>query len=561
MLSLKSLRIQAVVALFLTSSIVGVAASSTAADAQSAAFFAPPAGSYADFLSFSSGGQWAFFCSHPLTPTGQHGFYAASILGRKAHLVAQTRVTSCSASSIPPASFIKTNRSDTFGLFSAEITGNTGTQLWLVTLEGATPTLRSVSGVLPANQGIIKTDISPDGRWILYALAQQPYGAIPRTMAVYIAPSDGSTAPQLLPGVPARTGVHVLVNGFSPDSQSVLSNSDESSGALYTWDLFSIAINGNSHRRLTPSPCGTGALNTCSGPVTADSRYAIVNVPVAANGYDSGVYRVLLEAEAPTWQRVTEPLTLSPQLTAGDQNGIGVVQNPAAPDYLLSFATDGSRAPQHLPDPMPASSQGVSLSHPYQLGCGRTCVVFLVDNQNSGQGMTLYRSPVDGSAQAQLIFTVPPASTGPWAGLIRDNLRTFALSPEGGRVVWSVDAQDHSALDLYAAPLTGSSDVTHITQWSTQGGSTDDWTPLIGGSFVVAMDPATTSADTHSLVRYSTVIADGSPVTLANAVDFRRLIGVPDGRHVVALGMDGAFYLVDALGDQFLNIFLPSLQR
>lgn len=516
-------------------------------------FFTPPVGEAASLIKFSDGKSYVFFCSRPLSGNGPNSLYAVSTHTRKSRFILQSTDLYCTAGS--PV----TDLADTFVVVAANAVGSSGTEIWKASLAGTGPA-ESIAGPAAVGTAIRTPEISPDGRWIEYSIVSAQSGyTYRRALSVNIIPSDGSGGSRVLPIVP-NDSTWVLAGQFTPDSQTLLYLSDESSGH-YIWDLYAVAVDGQTPpRRVTPASCEETA--GCWGPITHDSQFIFMNLFAPGGGAAPGIYRVSLHAPTPTWVRVGNTVGHSTLTLSVDEHRLlGQLTDGSNHWNTISIDPSGIEPPALLLHDFPIESQGLIQSH---VGCGGSCLAMVVDGPSSVQGSMVYRAPVDGSTPAQLLFSVPPETQGLYAGQVRDSIRRMDVSPDGSRIVVSVPSDDHSELDLYAFPIDGSAPAIRIAHWAGLIDSADAWTPLFGGTQVAVIDEPGYGETPKNFVRVSTSEADGPRTLLSDAAAFGlgAYLWTADGRRILLSGDDGNYYLIDALWSALpVRTWLPTLQR
>jgi hypothetical protein len=177
----------------------------------------------------------------------------------------------------------------------------------------------------------------------------------------------------------------------------------------------------------------------------------------------------------------------------------------------------------------------------------------------------LYRAPVDGSSEAEMVFSVPAGTGGmSWNS---DDIDRVLLTPDGSRVIWIVRKGSNTAMDLYAAPTTGDPIVTRLASWTGLAGADDHLgAALFGDQHIVIVDaPDYDSNKPHQPVRLSLLQADGPRTPLSAITDFNTYI-YPVGDRYLLLSNPSGFYLIDGLegilGEVFpYAMYLPCLRR
>lgn len=493
------------------------------------------------FDQFSPSGAHLLFCVVPNSGVGTRSLYTVDAATQAVVKLLDTDDSSCALA-------YKAFTLDEERLFMlAPAVGTTDRQLWSATVNGSRATF-SVSGRAPSGYEVDYFDFSPDGRWVVYEVrkvfsGQQYYE---KQLGIYVAPTDGSAPARQLPIQPSDPAKYTLPYIITPDSTALLFVSDVD-GASYDWNLYAVNLDGaTGPKRLTPQPCGT--LNTsyyqCFGAITADSRYSYVGVN-GVSGVADGLYRVSLTGATPYWQPVsTTPMAGS--LVLNDTYLIG--------HYLSNFRTmpvDGSQAPHTLVASLPTGvtfieflSSGLKSS----TACGGTCVILLGTNGTSQPAFVIYRAPLDGSAPAQLLYSVPRPGSD-FVGVIRG----ATLSPDRSRVFFQVDHSTTHELELYSLPVDGSSPAQRMAQWPGQpdpGYITGLWALMGNGRHVAAIDPPSSTvyfpSATQLLHLVDSSLVDGPRQLVSDIPLNGLLVGSPNGNQVLVYGSNpGAYYLLD----------------
>lgn len=485
-----------------------------------------------------------------MSGAGTRGIYAVDATTLNAVTLFETEPSFCSNS---VKGFDSTGNQI---FFLAAAPGTTDKQLWRAPLDGSAAA-SSVSGRAPTGYQVEWFDISPNGLWIDYDIRQTSMSSGQQQLGVYIAPTNGSAPARQLPNPPTTPSRAVYIHRFTPDSSMLLVASEgsgtEVEGNLYAFDL----VNPTTARRLTPQSCGS--VFDCMGPITSDSRYTYLSIG-GVSGVADGLYSVSLTGATPSWERVSAN-RMSGALVVNDTYLVGA--------YLSSYQSmpaNGSRAPQLLVDPLPTGISGTTLGSASLLGsiaCGGTCLILLGTSQHSSKPAQIYRAPLDGSAPAQLLFSVTPSGSD-----YRDWISEATLSPDGSRIVFRVDREQTNEVELLSLPVDGSAAAHRVAGWPalTPGYlTTNTWAMLGNGRHLLAIDPPVSTfyhpTANPEIKLLDTQLTDGSRQSVSS-LDATTVAVSPKRYQVVAQTGQNAFFIVDAL-DLLLpeRVYLPTLRR
>jgi uncharacterized repeat protein (TIGR01451 family) len=368
------------------------------------------------------------------------------------------------------------NVADTLELFSVPIDGGAAVKL---------------NVPLPPGGGVGQTfRINADSSRVVYTIVPTQQA---NKVELYSVPINGGPSIKLNPPLGENGGIDTFSVDITPDDkrvvyEAVLENS-------VTWELYSVPIGGGETVKLNPPLVAGGLVNGWSSPkIGADSSRVVYR----AEQDTDGVYELYSVPIAGG-----QVLKLNPPLVPGGNVGENFYITPDGTTvvYIADQDIDGVTDLYRVPitgGPAVKLNPPYNLTGSFQMSADGNRIVYLAD-QNDDNSWEMYSMPTAGGASVQLFplsgiaaeptvdyqisstssHVVIPVYLGPDQGIrgelysvpidggsaVRLDARFdlvsffyesyFQISPDGKRVLYSVDRDTNEGVQLYTVPING----------------------------------------------------------------------------------------------------------
>ncbi len=325
-------------------------------------------------------------------------------------------------------------------------------ELYSMPLDGSSAPVQ-LSGPLAVGRGITDFEIAPDGSRVVYRADQGEADVL----QLYSAPIDGGDG-----GDGGDDSVPwVLISGaLVPDGYPAYVISADGRAAVFLAgnELWSTPLDGSE------PPSRLAAADPSDGQVfwyeiDPASRRVVFTADLEGGGFRElysvplGWYRAgsgqTRQAPSPRPTRLNTPRVLNADVTRFHIAGQRVIYQSAQEhfgrDELFSVPIDGSAPPRRISGFL--VNGGEVYWVPFQVSPDASRAVYLAD-QDVDELLELYSVPVDGSSYP-VQLNAPLVAGG--------DVQSFGIAPDSRTVVYRADQETDGELELYAAPLDGSS--------------------------------------------------------------------------------------------------------
>jgi Tol biopolymer transport system component len=314
--------------------------------------------------------------------------------------------------------------------------------LYIAPLDGSSSQRRLNQTLSPNEELRYGTGFTPDSSRVFYHI----YSSITVTADLWSVPADESAAPVRLVDI-LQPGGFLIDFAFTPDASTMVYRAEQE--VDFRFDLYAVPVDGSAPpTRLSDFQYPTnGDVNEWH--LTPDGQAVVFRANLDSI-VRREIYRRPVDASAPA---TLLSIHTNPDYSCGARIVLSadgtIVAYSADGDTdgvteVYQVPVDGSQLPLRLAGPQVAGgTAGLPQIDPTQ-----TYVIFRGD-VDVDQRFELYSVPLDGSALPTKLN--PPIAGG------RDVEIRFTISPDGSRVVYRMDGDLNNQIELYSAPIDGSS--------------------------------------------------------------------------------------------------------
>ena len=313
-----------------------------------------------------------------------------------------------------------------------------------------------------SNESAGSFKVTPDSAHVVYDLSRYDADSDTIDSRLLSVPIDRSSAPvQLSSG---GLGSRVYSFQTAPDSARVVFSVRHLDAAFHPSGLCSVPISGGSppvslHPALAAGPTLCDVYEFQFSP---DGRHIAYIADQDVDGVRE-LFAVQHDGLAPPLELTPlEPYSLVFNVRIAPDSARAVFQrsSSAGPSNLFSVLLDGSASPVALHPPLGTDGY----AYQFEISPDASRVVYVAD-QDTNEVFELYSVPIDGSA-------APVKLSGPMVAGGRVALfgGIFQIAPDGQRVVYLAEQDTDGVIELYSAPIDGSSAPVKLSGLMVAGG-------------------------------------------------------------------------------------------